>query len=427
MQKKHSSRLWWSVEYAAIVLMCTVLLGLMGCKESDPLSTGKEIVSFDISLSETEAPVPGIMDTARRIINVPLNKDVSVAWLVPVITVSEHASVSPRSGEAVDFTTPQTYTVTAEDGSIQDYLVSVSTPPRPDTKSISFFALKAKDGTDVGNAGTSITETIAIEVPWNTDVKWLVPTINHDGASVSPAAGEAQDFSTPVPYTVTAQNGSTKQYLVSVTLKDAGNVISAFSVKAKDGTTVGTAVGTPDVSADTIVITVPWGTDVKWLVPVITHGGASIEPAAGVAQDFSTPVPYTVTAENGTTKNYLVSVKVTNADAKAITSFSLKAKDGSAVGTPPTTIGNPITFTAQWDTDVTNLVPDIHHSGVSITPPSGQAQDFSRPVQYTVTAVDGSTAEYVVAVKQDGLSDITVTPPTKVVYNVGDALDLAGL
>jgi len=41
-----------------------------------------------------------------------------------------------------------------------------------------------------------------------------------------------------------------------------------------------------------------------------------------------------------------------------------------------------------------NLVPTITHSGVEIRPASGERQNFANPVEYTVTAEDGSTKVY---------------------------------
>lgn len=49
--------------------------------------------------------------------------------LVPVIQVSDKASVSPASGTAQDFTDSVTYTVTAEDHSEQEYIVTVDVLP----------------------------------------------------------------------------------------------------------------------------------------------------------------------------------------------------------------------------------------------------------------------------------------------------------
>lgn len=61
------------------------------------------------------------------------------------------------------------------------------------------------------------TKTIALTVPYGTDVAALAPTITHTGASVSPASDAAQDFTNPVTYTVTAADDSMQQYTVTVT------------------------------------------------------------------------------------------------------------------------------------------------------------------------------------------------------------------
>jgi|GEM_PF-2961109 len=62
--------------------------------------------------------------------------------------------------------------------------------------------------------------TIGVEVPFGTSLTALVPAITVSlGASVSPGSGAAQDFSSPVNYTVTAEDGSTSTYLVTVTVK----------------------------------------------------------------------------------------------------------------------------------------------------------------------------------------------------------------
>jgi hypothetical protein len=43
--------------------------------------------------------------------------------------------------------------------------------------------------------------------------------------------------------------------------------------------------------------------------------------------------------------------------------------------------------------NVSSLVPVIDIRGAKVEPPSGEAQDFSRFVDYTVTAEDGKTAK----------------------------------
>jgi putative cell wall-binding protein len=62
------------------------------------------------------------------------------------------------------------------------------------------------------------------------------------------------------------------------------------------------------ISGTSIDITVPYGTDITSLEPVIVHSGASVSPTG--PQNFTSPVTYTVTAEDATTKGYTVTVTV---------------------------------------------------------------------------------------------------------------------
>ncbi|GHV75883.1 hypothetical protein AGMMS49942_07040 [Spirochaetia bacterium] len=68
------------------------------------------------------------------------------------------------------------------------------------------------------------------------------------------------------------------------------------------------AVGT--ITGTAIAVTVPYATAVTNIVPIITHTGASISPASGAARDFTGPVTYTVTAADGSTQGYTVTVTV---------------------------------------------------------------------------------------------------------------------
>jgi hypothetical protein len=69
-------------------------------------------------------------------------------------------------------------------------------------------------------------------------------------------------------------------------------------------------VGSIDEEAKTISAEVPHGTDISMLAPAVEFTGVGIEPSSGIAQDFSQPVKYTVTAEDNSTIEYTVTVKV---------------------------------------------------------------------------------------------------------------------
>ena len=80
--------------------------------------------------------------------------------------------------------------------------------------------------------------TITVNVPFGTDVTALTPEIEISaGASVSPASGEAQDFSQPVKYTVTAEDSkTTREYTVTLTV--GGEVVLDTSAEPAAGVTL---------------------------------------------------------------------------------------------------------------------------------------------------------------------------------------------
>ena len=82
--------------------------------------------------------------------------------------------------------------------------------------------------------------------------------------------------------------------------------------------------------------------------------------------------------------------------SREITSFTFVSP--SSAGTID---GNTNTITFTFDPrywNVTSLTPTIIHTGADISPPSGSAQNFTNPVQYTVTARDGTVRVYTVTV-----------------------------
>ena len=165
---------------------------------------------------------------------------------------------------------------------------------------------------------------------------------------------------------------------------------------------VDNVVGSIDEDAKMVRLDFPAGTDVTHLTPTITISSyATIEPASGVAQDFTNPVYYTVTALNGTTAQYMVEAVVHDADnEKSILSFRFEALDYDGVIDE---VLRSVECVLPAETDVTQLIPTIVVSeGATVEPASGVAQDFTNPVTYTVTAQNGTTAVYTVTVIVEG-------------------------
>jgi len=82
------------------------------------------------------------------------------------------------------------------------------------------------------------------------------------------------------------------------------------SEKAITAFTLNGALVTIDETGKALQVKMPFGTDVTSLTPAITHSGAGISPVSGVARNFSSPVTYTVTAADGSTATYTVTVSV---------------------------------------------------------------------------------------------------------------------
>ena len=276
-------------------------------------------------------------------------------------------------------------------------------------KSITAFSFQGLTPPAVGAIDEGA-HTIALTVPYGTDVTHLVATFTKTGGSVKVGSTTqvsgttANDFTNPVTYTVTAADASKQNYVVTVTVASAdAKAITAFSIPGQTGATV------IDEAAKTIALTMPYGSGVTALVASFATTGASVAvaglpQASGVtANDFTSPVTYTVTAADASTQDYVVTVTVAPSPAKSITAFSFQGLDPAVTGAI-TEATHTIALTVPYGTDITHLVATFTTTGASVAV-AGLPQvcgvtvnDFSSPVTYTVTAADASTQDYVVTV-----------------------------
>ena len=373
-----------------------------------PPSPEKALTAF--GFEGLAPPVVGAIDEAAHAIALTVPYGTSVSALVATFTttgasVEVGATLQISGVTANDFASPVTYTVTAADGTTQDYLVTVTIVPPSPAKAITAFGFASPAATGVVN---ETLHTIALNVPFGTNVTALVATFTTTGASVAVAGTPqtsgvtANDFTRAVTYTVTAADGTTQDYVVTVTsASSSAKALTAFSFASP------AATGVVNETLHTIGLTVPLGTNVTALVATFITNGASVEVGAvaqtsGVtANDFTNPVTYTVTAADGTTQDYLVTVTSAASSAKALTAFSFA--DPAATGVVNETL-HTIALTVPFGTDVTALVATFTITGASVavagTPQTSgvTANDFTNPVTYTVTAADGTTQDYLVTV-----------------------------
>jgi hypothetical protein len=325
---------------------------------------------------------------------------------------------------SVDFNEgPKTYTVSVENGEPRDYVVTVRQGDN-NIKEITGFYFS--DPVAVG-VFDEPTHTITVKVPYGTNLSSLAPTVYYNGLSLDPVSGMKNDFSRPsVIYTVTARNKTKQPYTVKVLpAQNSAKEITAFSFPGVG--TLETVIGAvPDADGNIpISVTVASNTVLSSLSPSITHTGKTISPGPGIPGDFRQPVFYTVTAEDGTTKDYAVSVHVSNNSSAIITGFVFKSVlvKGVYIQAVGSIDQDKRTITVAFPriegfTIPTSLTPTITYVGDFITPEGvsleSPANDSPRRVSpfidtvrnftssfdtYTVTAADGTEREYTVKVK----------------------------
>jgi hypothetical protein len=106
--------------------------------------------------------------------------------------------------------------------------------------------------------------------------------------------------------------------------------------KAITAFTINGVAGTINEAAHTIGVTLPHGTDLSSLAPAITVSqGAEISPASGAARDFTNSQTYTVTAGDGSTVEYIVTVTVDSPPPDTIITIPAMGGGSSALLTVP--------------------------------------------------------------------------------------------
>jgi len=85
-------------------------------------NAGTDILTFTLAAETGEATI----DADEHTVDIEVADGTTLTALEPVITLSTGATVDPESEEATNFTNAVTYTVTAADGTEQEWTVTVT-------------------------------------------------------------------------------------------------------------------------------------------------------------------------------------------------------------------------------------------------------------------------------------------------------------
>ncbi len=288
-------------------------------------NNGKILTSFTIT--NLVPTVVGIINDTLHSVTVALPLTIDATALIPRITISPGATISPTSSVPQDFTNPLAYMVTAPDGSAQQYTVHTVPQGRQlsfdsnnqilytgafvvcyvDTHTIYATGNNASLANFVSSTNwqTVLEGTPNINMPVNTNIRFIFGNI----ATTKPDCLQGtylNDYSTTFYYATTSGNSVVYDTYVPPVRSSAKSVTSFRFLGITPS-----VVGVVDESTHTINATVPFGTDVKTLSPTITTSASSIvAPFTNTARDFTNPVTYIVTAEDGSTQSYIATVSI---------------------------------------------------------------------------------------------------------------------
>jgi hypothetical protein len=301
---------------------------------ADP-SSEKEILDFNLPNQIGDESINALQYT----VDVTVAQGTDVSSLVADFVLSDYATANIGGTEqtsgstANDFTNPVTYTVVAQDGSEQDWTVTVTVSTEDNTEAnitAYSFAEQTGDATITEPVYSGANGTVDIEVAYGTDLSALVATFELSYGATADIDGTTQtsgttpnDFTNTVTYTVTAEDGSTTvNWDVNVTVaQNDQNDILSYSFAEQTG------AATIDATNHIVNIEVENGTDLTALVATFTLSGDASATVGGTTQesgvtsnDFSNDVIYTVTAQNGDTQDW--TVKVTEATETNISTIA---------------------------------------------------------------------------------------------------------
>ncbi len=383
-------------------------------------STDNDIVIFNFTSSKNNklsGDITGVITDSEINLEIPYTADLTplVAEFTSnsiTVEVNGVAQISGVTGN--DFSNPVEYTVKAESGDTRVYSVIVKKAPSGE-KELKSFTINGMSG-QIDNANGNI----SIELPPRTPKSELISVFDSAGESVTVGGVVQQssvttnDFSSQVVYRVTAYDRSEKDYKVNVSvLKDSANSINMFAFKAENNPALpGDVNGV--IGDGNIKLIVPFRSSVDSLKAYyetsgdIVKVGTVVQSPGQIENNYTSPVNYTVIAENGHPKSYNVEVEIAKSDAKQITRFMLDGEPGTiddaaksiSVNFPASKNLSELRASYVLNGVELKIGSNIQTSGVTVN-------NFSSPVVYTVKADDSSEVNYTVtAIKSEEIAGI---------------------
>ena len=294
----------------------------------------------------------------------------------------------------------QTFTVTAEDGSVKFYIIAITQPSASDKPVISN-----------GNATRTSDKEATVTFTSSTDGSYYYKVVTSGAGEPDDIESGTSGTATVGTNTISLRNLAAGARDIYILVKNAaGDVSNTLKVAIPAFGEDPDNPDNPDEGDFTITYTGPSGGK---LVPSRTRANAGDKitvtavPDAGM-QLVAGSMKFTLGVAGGESTTItdgtfiMPSADVTlsckweavKTSTDGITGFVIDGVNGVVDNNT-----NTISVVMAYGTDVTKLIPIISGNNIaSISPASGEMVDFTNPVRYTVTLTDGTVKYYTVTV-----------------------------
>lgn len=280
---------------------------------------GNSIVSY----SFTQQSQPAVIDQNNFTVDIEVVNGTNLTNLIADFTISLGATASVGGTQQIsgttpnDFSSPVTYTVESGTATSQNWTVTVTEAPLlNDEKDIITFSIPEQ----IWGATINYTNhTVELNVSDGTNLTNLTPSFSlsqgaeaYIGGTLQESGITANDFTNTVTYSVNAENGDIQDWYISVSeetvLNDENDILS-FSLPEETG------VATINNTNHTVEIEIANGSNITSLTANFAlssqaeaYIGGTLQESGVTSNDFTSPVTYTVEAENGDTQDWTVTV-----------------------------------------------------------------------------------------------------------------------
>jgi hypothetical protein len=368
--------------------------------------------SSDATLTSTNYVVDNV---GLTITNVPGTESLALfrSRITPAANASFEVYMSNGTTVASDLQTGYLVKVTAQDGTINTYNITLNPIGSSQANMLSFKIA------GINGVITNATKSVAVTLPYGTSLNVQVPIFSISGGATARVGGSVQvsavtplDFTNPVVYSITAQNGvNVLNWTVTASVTAPTTTATLTSAAYGVSNSAGTIYNVP--------ITESLSVFRSNLTPA-TNATFEIYESNGmtVATDLQTGYKVIVIAQDGvTTKTYTIASSAANFVTYTIAGVSANLNNAT----------RKITATLPFGANVTNLAASYTVSAGASASVGGTSQvsgvsvnNFTNPVVYDISAEDATTT-------LSWTVTITVTAPstdaslTSLAYTVNNA------